>query len=205
MTREIVLERELLTRKTDLVLFLNRILSRAVESLDPTVILDNARDDLGLLVPVKSLMKLAVNGRTVLRFPAGQSLIARLSGLWPPAVTDDLFELDYAVGPVKVCGLLGKPLKAQAKADRMGWNRVTLQAPCPLFDGIEPEAEFYFVHSYYPVPKPEYVIGVTTYGLPFCSLHGRTGLWAVQFHPEKSGRPGLTLLRNFAAYCQEAN
>jgi len=64
-------------------------------------------------------MKLAVNGRTVLRFPAGQSLIARLSGLWPPAVTDDLFELDYAVGPVKVCGLLGKPLKAQAKADRM--------------------------------------------------------------------------------------
>jgi len=56
MTREIVLERELLTRKTDLVLFLNRILSRAVESLDPTVILDNARDDLGLLVPVKSLM-----------------------------------------------------------------------------------------------------------------------------------------------------
>lgn len=85
----------------------------------------------------------------------------------------------------------------------MGWNRVALQAPCPLFDGIEPEAEFYFVHSYYPVPKPEYVLGVTTYGLPFCSMHGRTGLWAVQFHPEKSGRPGLTLLRNFAAYCQE--
>ena len=94
----------------------------------------------------------------------------------------------------------GQPIRIP----HMGWNRVTLQAPCPLFDGIEPEAEFYFVHSYYPVPKPEYVIGVTTYGLPFCSLHGRTGLWAVQFHPEKSGRPGLTLLRNFAAYCQEA-
>lgn len=86
----------------------------------------------------------------------------------------------------------------------MGWNQVRLTRPCELFDGIAAEAEFYFVHSYYPVPRPEYVIGVTDYGLPFCSLHGRQGLWAVQFHPEKSGRPGLALLRNFAAYCREA-
>ena len=56
MTREIMLERELLTRKTDLVLFLNRILSRAAESLDPMVILDNAREDLAMLLPVKALM-----------------------------------------------------------------------------------------------------------------------------------------------------
>lgn len=58
MTREIMLERELLSRKTDLVLFLNRILTRATESLDPTIILDNAREDLGLLLPVKGLMGL---------------------------------------------------------------------------------------------------------------------------------------------------
>lgn len=56
MTREIMLERELLARKTDLVLFLNRILSRAAESLDPTVILDNAREDLAMLLPIKALM-----------------------------------------------------------------------------------------------------------------------------------------------------
>ncbi|KAF5029173.1 Imidazole glycerol phosphate synthase subunit HisH [anaerobic digester metagenome] len=86
----------------------------------------------------------------------------------------------------------------------MGWNRVTLSRPCELFDGIDKESEFYFVHSYYPVPAAEYVIGVTDYGLPFCSIHGRKGLWAVQFHPEKSGRPGLSLLANFAAYCKEA-
>lgn len=86
----------------------------------------------------------------------------------------------------------------------MGWNSVTLRSPCELFDGIASEAEFYFVHSYYPVPSAQYVIGVTDYGLPFCSVHGRKGLWAVQFHPEKSGRPGLALLRNFAAYCREA-
>lgn len=56
MTREIMLERELLARKTDLVLFLNRFLTRATESLDPTVILDNAREDLELLLPMRGLM-----------------------------------------------------------------------------------------------------------------------------------------------------
>ncbi|MEL7639738.1 MAG: GGDEF domain-containing protein [Solidesulfovibrio sp.] len=56
MTREIMLERELLARKTDLVLFLNRFLTRATESLDPTVILDKAREDLHLLLPLRGLM-----------------------------------------------------------------------------------------------------------------------------------------------------
>lgn len=93
---------------------------------------------------------------------------------------------------------------APIRIPHMGWNRVRLEQQCELFDGIDPASEFYFVHSYYPVPSPEYVIGVTHYGLDFCSVHGRKGLWAVQFHPEKSGRPGLALLRNFAAYCREA-
>ncbi|WP_300155427.1 GGDEF domain-containing protein [Solidesulfovibrio sp.] len=56
MTREIMLERELLARKTDLVLFLNRFLTRATESLDPTVILDHAREDLEMLLPMRGLM-----------------------------------------------------------------------------------------------------------------------------------------------------
>ncbi len=94
----------------------------------------------------------------------------------------------------------GEPIRIP----HMGWNRVALKAPCELFDGIDKASEFYFVHSYYPVPAPQYVLGVTEYGLPFCSIHGRKGLWAVQFHPEKSGRPGLALLANFAAYCKEA-
>ncbi len=56
MTREIMLERELLARKTDLILFLNQVLTRASESLDPSVILTQAREDLGLLLPIKALM-----------------------------------------------------------------------------------------------------------------------------------------------------
>ncbi len=91
------------------------------------------------------------------------------------------------------------------RVPHMGWNRVQLKKDCALFTGIDPRSEFYFVHSYYPNPKPDYIIGVTTYGQNFCSVHGAPGLWAVQFHPEKSGRPGLQLLKNFYTYCQEAS
>jgi len=91
------------------------------------------------------------------------------------------------------------------RVPHMGWNSVARKNPNePLFKGISAEAEFYFVHSYYPAPAEEYVLGTTTYGIEFCSFHGRPGLWAVQFHPEKSGRPGLALLGNFADYCKEA-
>lgn len=85
----------------------------------------------------------------------------------------------------------------------MGWNRVRLVRECSLFQGTSPDSEFYFVHSYYPVPDPEQVIGKTGYGLEFCSVFGRPGLWAMQFHPEKSGKPGLKILANFYSYCLE--
>jgi glutamine amidotransferase len=94
----------------------------------------------------------------------------------------------------------GSPIRVP----HMGWNSVELARDCELFAGIDPKAEFYFVHSYYPAPREEYVIGTTTYGEAFCSVHGRRGLWAVQFHPEKSGAPGLALLSNFYAFCREA-
>lgn len=91
------------------------------------------------------------------------------------------------------------------RVPHMGWNSIAQKRPCELLKGIEPEAEFYFVHSYYPAPPESYVIATCTYGEEFCAIHGGPGLWAVQFHPEKSGRPGLALLRNFYAYCKEAS
>lgn len=94
----------------------------------------------------------------------------------------------------------GQPIRVP----HMGWNSVQRKAPCELFEGIADDAEFYFVHSYFPSPRSEYVLATTTYGVEFCSVHGRRGMWAVQFHPEKSGRPGLALLRNFQRFCQEA-
>ncbi len=83
----------------------------------------------------------------------------------------------------------------------MGWNSLQLHQPCCLFTDIEKDAEYYFVHSYYTQPAPELVIATTHHGLDFCSVYGKEGLWAVQFHPEKSGPAGLRLLRNFNEYC----
>lgn len=91
----------------------------------------------------------------------------------------------------------GRPIRIP----HMGWNGLTPVRPSPLFEGLSPGDQFYFVHSYYPEPAPEFVLGTTDYGLAFASVFGRDGLWAVQFHPEKSGRPGLRLLGNFHEYC----
>jgi glutamine amidotransferase len=95
----------------------------------------------------------------------------------------------------------GRPLRVP----HMGWNTIRPVRPSPLFEGLRPDDQFYFVHSYYPQPEPENVLALTEYGDSFASVFGRDGLWAVQFHPEKSGPPGLRLLSNFYNYCRKAN
>jgi glutamine amidotransferase len=87
------------------------------------------------------------------------------------------------------------------KIPHMGWNGVTFRAGHPVFAGIPETAAFYFVHSYYPAPAdPAWAAGETDYGIRFCSAVAKGNLVAVQFHPEKSGRPGLTLLANFCRW-----
>jgi imidazole glycerol-phosphate synthase subunit HisH len=86
------------------------------------------------------------------------------------------------------------------KVPHMGWNRLERVGACRLLDGIPEEAHFYFVHSYYVVPRDESVIAARTeHGVSFVSLIARKNMFATQFHPEKSQRAGLRLLANFAA------
>ena len=86
------------------------------------------------------------------------------------------------------------------KVPHMGWNQVRIVRPHPVLAGVLPEHEFYFVHSYYPDPAGEHVLGVTEYGMTFTSMMAKENLIAVQFHPEKSGRPGLGILENFCTW-----
>jgi len=91
----------------------------------------------------------------------------------------------------------GRPLKIP----QMGWNSVTMKYEHPVFADVPREAEFYFVHSYYPSPSDEAaILGTTQYGMTFCSVLAVKNLVAMQFHPEKSGRPGLQILKNFCAW-----
>ena len=87
------------------------------------------------------------------------------------------------------------------KVPHMGWNAVRFTKPHPVFSGIPGGAEFYFVHSYYAVPRQTVQIaGETDHGLRFASAVAHKNLVAVQFHAEKSGRPGLRLLENFCRW-----
>ncbi len=94
------------------------------------------------------------------------------------------------------------------KIPHMGWNTLHLLSEHPVFAGLPDDASFYFVHSYYPDPKvapdsashsPGAVrrIGTTSYGDEFCAAFARDTIVATQFHPEKSGKNGLLLLKNF--------
>ncbi|MEW5913803.1 MAG: imidazole glycerol phosphate synthase subunit HisH [Thermodesulfobacteriota bacterium] len=99
--------------------------------------------------------------------------------------------------PVEHRDAAGQPLKVP----HMGWNGLQVKRPHPVLAGLPSEAEFYFVHSFYPVPgQDSFVIGTTDYGFSFASAVARGSLVAVQFHPEKSGRPGLRLLQNFLSW-----
>jgi glutamine amidotransferase len=86
------------------------------------------------------------------------------------------------------------------KVPHMGWNQVHLRNDSPLFAGLQDYEYFYFVHSYY-APLLSETIGVTDYGVTFSSAVQKENFYGVQFHPEKSGRAGLQLLKNFVERC----
>lgn len=93
---------------------------------------------------------------------------------------------------------------SRLKVPHMGWNRVRQKPqahPHPLWAGIEDDARFYFVHSYCVQPEDLSVeTGSCEYGIPFTCAVGRANIFAVQFHPEKSARDGLQLLKNFVSW-----
>jgi glutamine amidotransferase len=81
----------------------------------------------------------------------------------------------------------------------IGWNLVRFERPSALTDGLPDAAAFYHVHSFACRPaEPSDVVGTSEYGERFVSVVERGNVMAVQFHPEKSSRDGLALLRNFA-------
>jgi len=88
---------------------------------------------------------------------------------------------------------------AHLKIPHMGWNSAQVRRPHPLVADWDEEARFYFVHSYHVVAKDmDAVLAETEYGVTIHSILGRENIMGVQFHPEKSHRYGMRLLKNFA-------
>ena len=83
------------------------------------------------------------------------------------------------------------------KIPHMGWNKLKVTNSSPILDGIDGEY-FYFVHSYHVVPDDDEIIaGVCDYGEEIVSSLSQNNLFSTQFHPEKSGKVGLKILKNF--------
>ena len=123
-----------------------------------------------------------------------------------------LFEESEEYGPVAGLGILpGKGVKFSRnisetkngqliKVPHMGWNKIEVKKKEPLFENIDVIAPyFYFVHSYYVVPKDKNMVAtVTNYGIEFVSGIQYKNIYAFQFHPEKSQTMGLALLERFS-------
>ena len=83
------------------------------------------------------------------------------------------------------------------KIPHMGWDAVSPQNN-PLFDGVEDNTQFYFVHSYFIEYNPTFDIASADYGLKFSAAVQKDNFYGVQFHPEKSGKAGEQILKNFS-------
>ncbi|MGB6219832.1 imidazole glycerol phosphate synthase subunit HisH [Haloferula sp.] len=97
-------------------------------------------------------------------------------------------------------GTVGRFPEDGRKIPHMGWNAaVACQESDPVWDQLGPSPYFYFVHSYYPEPEDQALIAMHTEyeGVRFASAIRRGNLLATQFHPEKSQKAGLQLIRNF--------
>ncbi|HYM47097.1 MAG TPA: imidazole glycerol phosphate synthase subunit HisH [Burkholderiaceae bacterium] len=93
------------------------------------------------------------------------------------------------------------PNGTRLKVPHMGWNRVRQSKQHALWDGIDDQSWFYFVHSYYVAPNAKgLVAGETTYGGVFTCAVARDNIFATQFHPEKSAAAGLRIYENFTRW-----
>ena len=85
------------------------------------------------------------------------------------------------------------------KVPHMGWNTIEIRRPHPLIEDLEADSRFYFVHSFYVQCRDENaVLAETDYGGYFHSIVGKDNIMGAQFHPEKSHKYGMRLLKNFA-------
>jgi glutamine amidotransferase len=88
----------------------------------------------------------------------------------------------------------------ELRVPHVGWNSLAIRRPSRLFEGLSPDASFYFVHSYELRPAEDSSLtGTTDYGAELTATVERDSVFGVQFHPEKSQVDGLAVLRNFVA------
>ncbi len=144
----------------------------------------------GLVDPVK---KAATCGKPFLGICLGLQLLFEQSEESPEAVGLGILE-----------GKIKKIPSNGLKVPHMGWNSLDIKTNDGIFKGISQGSYVYFVHSYYlDAENKEEVAATTQYGISIDAAVSKGSLFGCQFHPEKSGDVGLSMLRNFAGICGE--
>ena len=135
-------------------------------------------------IPSEAIRRWALGGRPLLGVCLGLQLFFERSA------EGDGKGLSLLPGEVRC-------LPPTVKVPHMGWNQLRLRSRDGILDGVPEDPWAYFVHSYYPATEGDWVRSTTEYGVEFPSTIEWKNVWGLQFHPEKSGRAGRTIVRNF--------
>lgn len=141
-----------------------------------------ALDDKGLRAP---LVDAILRGKPFLGICLGLQALYESSEEAPALAGLGIF-------PGKVCALPGN-----VKLPHMGWNRLKIRRESRLLEGLTEDHYFYFAHSFAAQAADGETLAVCDYGAEFVAVLEADRIWAVQFHPEKSGEAGAVLLSNF--------
>jgi len=151
-------------------------------------------EEKGLPILLKDLV---ARGKPLLGICLGLQLLFTTSEERKQVNTPLAHGLDLLPGQVKRFPL-GLPVP------HVGWNQIELQRNHPLFSGLPSGSYFYFTHSFFVEPiEKDIILAVTDYNGYFTSAVARKNLMGVQFHPEKSGQTGLSLLSNFVGIASD--
>lgn len=143
------------------------------------------------LAPYKDALLGALNeGRPLLGVCLGMQLLFEESDESPGAKG-----LGYIRGGVR-------RLRHQ-KLPQIGWNVLNTLDEDPLFEGLDDGTHVYYVNSFACEPRESVTVGTSTYGETFTGAVRKRLAWGVQFHPEKSGKAGLRMIRNFVDIAKE--
>lgn len=132
------------------------------------------------------------NGKKILGICVGMQILAEFSeeGVLPG--------LGWIRGRVRKID--ASNIASSLKLPHMGWNSMTLKTDHALFEGVEAETGFYFLHNYFfDAARHDNVLATVTYGLEIPCAVARGNIFGVQFHPEKSHHNGVAIFRNFAS------
>ena len=153
---------------------------------------------------IKNLEKLNLIDEILKSIEKGKAYLGICLGL------QILFEYGYEFGKHRGLGVLeGEVVRFENrkgyKIPHMGWNQIWKKKESDIYKDIKDGEFFYFVHSFYVKPTDLDIIATTTdYTIDFCSSIQKDNIWAVQFHPEKSQKAGLKLLRNFKEFVERS-